>query len=304
VAVLLTFAACAAIAAALAGLAGRRQARRIEELRSGFERELEARTLALRRAEEELHRAEKLAAVGQFAAGVAHRMNGPAAAIGAALRFLRETAEPDGAAPPDAAVAIQDAEAALARIAGVTRQLRDASRLAQLPARPDAVTELDRAAREAIQVARARGVAALEGNAPIDLDVAPGLWVSAEPDVVIEVIACLVSNALEAVAGGAGRVRIGAAPLGASVRLVVEDGGPGMPAEVLRRVFEPFFTTKGDPRASGLGLAVSRGLVASAGGELHLESEPGRGTRAYVTLPAAPPPEIPTATTPIPNRPR
>jgi C4-dicarboxylate-specific signal transduction histidine kinase len=297
----LAIVAAGAALCAGAGLAlARRHARTVESLRGGLERDLEERTRALRRAEEELHRAEKLAAVGQFAAGVAHRVNGPAAAIGSALRYLREALEPGAPAPPDALVAVHEAEAALERIAATTRQLRDASRLAQLPARADAATELDRAAREAVEVARARAPAPL-APAPIDLAVPPELWVAAEPDVVIEVLACLVSNALEAVAGSSARIRLDAERQGDAVRIRVEDGGPGMAPEVLRRVFEPFFTTKPDPRASGLGLAVSRGLVASAGGELRLESEPGRGTRALVTLPATPPPPIAAATTPAPR---
>jgi C4-dicarboxylate-specific signal transduction histidine kinase len=299
---LLTLAACLALGAALAALGAR--SARVERLRLGLEQELEARTRALHRAEEGLHRAEKLAAVGQFAAGVAHRVNGPAAAIGASLRFLRETLEPGLAAPADALAAVHDAEAALARISAVTRQLRDASRLAELPVRDDAVTELDRAAREAVEVVRARAGMSLAAPLPVQLAVPPGLWAAAEPDVVIEVLACLVSNALEAVAERPGPVRIAAAADGATVRLEVEDGGPGMAPEVLRRVFEPFFTTKRDPHASGLGLAVSRGLIASAGGDLRLESEPGRGTRARVTLRAARAPELPPAITPVPDRPR
>jgi signal transduction histidine kinase len=68
-----------------------------------------------------------------------------------------------------------------------------------------------------------------------------------------------------------------------------------MGPDVLRRVFEPFFTTKRDPSASGLGLAVSRGLVVSAGGDLSVESAAGEGTRAWVELPAGAPPEEPAA---------
>jgi signal transduction histidine kinase len=67
----------------------------------------------------------------------------------------------------------------------------------------------------------------------------------------------------------------------------VTDDGEGMPPEVLRRLFEPFFTTKPFGSGTGLGLALSRGLVAGLGGELRLESEAGRGTRAVVELPDA-----------------
>jgi CheY-like chemotaxis protein len=65
---------------------------------------------------------------------------------------------------------------------------------------------------------------------------------------------------------------------------VVEDNGAGIEPDVLRRVFEPFFTTKPFGSGTGLGLAVSRGLVVSLGGDLRLESQPGQGTRALVEL--------------------
>ena len=71
------------------------------------------------------------------------------------------------------------------------------------------------------------------------------------------------------------------------VRLVVEDTGEGMPAEVLRRCFDPFFTTKQVGQGSGMGLAVTHGIVASLGGTIEAESEPGRGSRFVIRLPAA-----------------
>jgi signal transduction histidine kinase len=71
------------------------------------------------------------------------------------------------------------------------------------------------------------------------------------------------------------------------VLITVEDDGEGMPPEILRRVFEPFYTTKPFGAGTGLGLAVSRGLIAGLGGDLRLDSEVGRGTRAVVELPHA-----------------
>ena len=79
-----------------------------------------------------------------------------------------------------------------------------------------------------------------------------------------------------------GQVVLRAELEGDRVRLVVEDNGAGMEPEVLRRVFEPFFTTKPFGSGTGLGLAVSRSLITSLGGDLRLESRPGAGTRAWV----------------------
>jgi signal transduction histidine kinase len=72
---------------------------------------------------------------------------------------------------------------------------------------------------------------------------------------------------------------------GGRILVTVSDDGVGMPPEVARRVFEPFFTTKGEGQGSGLGLSVARALAESHGGELSLESQPGRGTRALLELP-------------------
>jgi len=272
-------------------------ARALDALRRGLQTAVIERTEALRRTQEALGRTEKLAAVGQFAAGVAHQVNNPLSAIAASLVYLTE-ALPDR---PDADVrsALDDAHAALARIGTMTRRLRDASRLAASPSHPGAATQLSGAVREAVAMARrapAAGSSSTAGptaSVPVDVTVPPTLWAAADHDLVVEVVANLVSNGLEATLGRVGGVRVAGHVEGDRIRLCVEDDGAGMAPEVLRRVFEPFFTTKRDPSATGLGLAVSRGLVVSAGGDLSIESAPGRGTRAWVELPAGAPPEEP-----------
>ena len=75
------------------------------------------------------------------------------------------------------------------------------------------------------------------------------------------------------------------------VRLVVEDTGEGMPREVLQRCFDPFFTTREVGQGSGMGLAVTHGIVTSLGGAIEADSEPGRGSRFVIRLPAAGTPE-------------
>ena len=109
----------------------------------------------------------------------------------------------------------------------------------------------------------------------------------------LQVVANLVANAVQSISDhrGDGHVIIRATEAGDRVQLHVEDNGCGMEPDVLRRVFEPFFTTKPFGSGTGLGLAVSRGLVLSLGGDLRLESTPRQGTRATIELLQADPPK-------------
>ncbi len=107
----------------------------------------------------------------------------------------------------------------------------------------------------------------------------------ADPAAVRQVLLNLVSNALDAVPSG-GSVQCAARDAGAFVEATVRDDGPGIPEQELARIFEPFFTTKAG--GTGLGLAVSEGIVRGAGGRITVESRPGAGTLVSVQLPPCP----------------
>jgi two-component system, NtrC family, sensor kinase len=102
----------------------------------------------------------------------------------------------------------------------------------------------------------------------------------------MQVILNLVMNAADAVGAG-GQVRVAASKGGDGVRLLVEDNGPGVDPRVQTQLFEPFVTTKEVGKGTGLGLAVCRGLVEAAGGNITLDLEYDRGARFIVELPAA-----------------
>lgn len=114
-------------------------------------------------------------------------------------------------------------------------------------------------------------------------------WVEMDGVSLRRVIENLVANAMAAARKTNGEVRIGVEAVGDSARpthrLVVEDDGPGIPAELRARVFEPFFTTRSE--GTGLGLAIARRLVADVGGRIILESDAGKGTRIEMILKAA-----------------
>jgi two-component system NtrC family sensor kinase len=102
-----------------------------------------------------------------------------------------------------------------------------------------------------------------------------------------QVVANLVINAHDAMPDG-GTLTVELAADGGHVRLAVADTGVGIPADLIAHVFEPFVTTKLGHGGTGLGLAISHDIVRHHGGELAVESEPGRGARFTLTLPAAP----------------
>jgi len=125
----------------------------------------------------------------------------------------------------------------------------------------------------------------------VDVESSPGLEVALPAPRLTQVLLNLVLNAGAAIAGArrdAGRVVIRARAEGADrVRIEVEDDGPGVSLDVRDRLFEPFVTTKPVGEGTGLGLAVCRGLVESAGGEIGVDASYAKGARFYVVLPAA-----------------
>jgi signal transduction histidine kinase len=260
-------------------------ARSLEVLRTELSTQVEERSRALSSALQSLHQAERLAAVGQFARGVAHEVNNPAAVVTASLGFLAEAAAEPGAPPldPEAAEALADARAAMARITALVRKLVDAGRIAVASAGP-ASTDVAGTLAKVLELQPEP----LRAGVRVDASSLAGASVRLRPDALEQVLESLLRNAAEAVPEGrAGTVEIRGSREAGRVRITVADDGVGMTADVLRRAFDPFFTTKPDGRGSGLGLPVARGLVEGSGGALWLESEEGRGTRAFVELPEA-----------------
>ena len=260
-------------------------ARDLAELRGHLERQVEERTRALARAQEQLHRSEKLAALGQLAAGVAHEVNNPAAAAVANLRYLLDDRGKEGAWPEDAGECLAECLASIQRITSIAGQLLDAGRLAAAPVPAEPVF-LAQVVRESVRTARAR----LGDRVPLAVEVDERLVVVAHGSLLAQVLVNLVVNGAQAIPEEQrdGLVTVRGERIGGRVRLLVEDNGAGMAPEVLRRVFEPFFTTKPFGSGTGLGLAISRGLMQSLGGDLRLESVLARGTRAVVELADAP----------------
>jgi two-component system, NtrC family, sensor histidine kinase PilS len=224
----------------------------------------------LRRLELTTRRAERLATVGELAAGVAHEIRNPLAAISGSVELLR--AAPQATEDDRALMNIVSRE--IHRLNGLIGELLDYAN-----PRPIQRVDFDLGVMvsETIQVARADAAfAAVELTCAVD---AP-LPITADAAKLRQVLWNLLRNAAES---GGKRVRLEARGEGTVASFVVEDDGPGIEAKALARMFDPFFTTK--RTGTGLGLAQCHGIIAEHGGRIDVDSEVGKGTKMVVSLP-------------------
>jgi PAS domain S-box-containing protein len=226
---------------------------------------------------------DRLASMGMLAAGVAHEINNPLAYVLASIEVLA-AGLPTVACIAEHTDLLDAAAAALdgtRRIAGIARGL---STFAHVERMECTHVEL----RHAIESAATMAHNEIKYRATLVRDYAelPTLWASEGK--LSQVFLNLLVNAAHAMPegdAGAHRITIRTWAEGDSVFAEVRDTGAGIAPEHLGRIFEPFFTTKKAGRGSGLGLAICRTLLAEFGGDLRIESELGRGTRAIVSLP-------------------
>jgi two-component system NtrC family sensor kinase len=240
--------------------------------------------------QEQLSRTRKLATVGQLAAGVAHEINNPLAAITACseaiLRDLKD--EPELAREAESrewTFYLEEIVRQAMRCKEITRGLLDLSR--QRRAQRTA-TDINTLVAQCARLAEERKRNA-EVDVVIKLDMEVG-DVATDAGMVRQVLDNLLSNALDAV-GERGRVTISTRSMGERVAVEVSDTGHGIAPELLVRIFDPFFTTKEPGKGSGLGLAISYTLAEALGGALTVESKPEAGSRFRLWLPRRAPEE-------------
>jgi PAS domain S-box-containing protein len=252
-----------------------------------------------RKVQERLRLAERLTSLGTLASGMAHEINNPLAYVLGNVDYAagQLEAEPGPARMAEVRNALAEARLGAERIRTLVRDLRFLSHGGAWDER--APVDLNAAVEFACRVTstrvrhRARLVKEL-GEIPV----VPGSEARLG-----QVVINLLVNAVQAIPEGspAGHeirvvTRLDAAA--GRVRLEVSDTGCGMTPEVRARAFDPFFTTKPAGEGTGLGLSVCHAFVASAGGQIAIESEPGRGTTVRVLLPAGA-----AAAAPAPGRP-
>jgi signal transduction histidine kinase len=237
-------------------------------------REAEARHSMLRT---QLRHADRLATVGQLAAGVAHELNEPLGSIlGFAQLIQKDPHLPAGSAKDVARIvkASLHAREVIHKLLVFSRQ--------KAPVK--APVNLNRIVQDGLDFLESR--CAKAGIALVSR-LAPNLpAIEADPSQMHQVLVNLVVNGIQAMPDG-GTLTIVTGAGRDTVRVTVEDSGIGMTEEVQQRIYTPFFTTKDPDQGTGLGLAVVHGIVTSHGGSIRLASAPGKGARFEVSLPVA-----------------
>jgi signal transduction histidine kinase len=242
--------------------------------------ELTATTRRLGETREQLEGSEHMASVGKLAAGVAHEIGNPIAAI-MGMHDLLDDSELSPAAKADF---LNRMRKETERINVVVRDLLDYARPERGPAsmRPGvaSVTEIVNDAMSLVRPQKDwKGVEAT-------VDVEPDLSVALSPQRLTQVLLNLLLNASSAI-GGKGKISLRAKKAGTRVRIAIEDDGPGVPRDLAPRIFDPFVTTKEVGQGTGLGLAVCRGIVEGANGKIWLDERYTEGARFVVELPSA-----------------
>lgn len=242
-----------------------------------LERVVAERTARVRQLEQRRTQVEKLAALSQLAAGVAHEVNNPLAGIRNAFELIKDGLSPDH--PYYNYLELIDAE--IARIADILHQLHRVYR-----PKPRVLSDFD-LEKAVAEVTMLLQVAAHKQAIRVEISGAGNLPPVRLPEgEVKQILYNLLQNAIQA-SPPAGRVEVGVFERGDEYCVSVGDQGPGIPADVLPQIFDPFFTTKtgGAEGGMGLGLSVSRSLSEALGGQIEVESTPGRGSRFTLVLP-------------------
>ena len=245
-----------------------------------------ARDVTARKAlEAQLMQADRLAALGTMAAGVAHEINNPLAYVMLNLDWIARKmpdAMRDGSGVEALAELLREARGGVERVATIVRELRSFSRA-------DGETRRNVDLKVVVQSAIRIAAHEIRHRARVSTSFEPVRPVWANEARLEQVVLNLLLNAAQAMSemrteNNEIRVSVRSDGEGRAV-LEVMDNGEGIPAAVLPRIFDPFFTTKPNGVGTGLGLSICHGIVAALGGQVTVHSEPGEGTTFRVALP-------------------
>ena len=232
-----------------------------------------------KRTEQQTVQKEKLAAMGEMMAGVAHELNNPLTAILGISDLVRERATDDSMRH---------------QIDTVLKQARRAATIVQnllVFSRPSILrqtkVQIDQIVKQALDAQRA---SLQQKKIKVEFQAAPGLPpIEGDPKLLVQGFSNLISNAEQAIGAvrESGSLRISAALKDGKIALAFSDDGPGIAPENVGKIFDPFFTTRRPSGGTGLGLTISQAIVKEHGGKIEVESTLGAGATFRVLLPAA-----------------
>ncbi|MDH4135147.1 MAG: ATP-binding protein [Anaerolineae bacterium] len=240
-----------------------------------LERKVEERTQELRAAQEQLLQSEKLASIGQLAAGVAHEINNPMGVIlGFAQGILKTVPEDDSLRKP---LSIIERESL--RCKRIIQNLLDFARHSEPTPHLTIINELIDTCCELVEHQISLQNVKLVKN--YDPALPP---IMADTNQLQQVFINIMLNAYQAMPDG-GTLHITTRTVGSELQVTFADMGTGIPPENIQNIFDPFFTTKEVGEGTGLGLSVSYGIVRAHGGTIGVESQVGKGTTFVIKLP-------------------
>jgi C4-dicarboxylate-specific signal transduction histidine kinase len=245
--------------------------------------EMERREHELRDKQEQLVQAGKLATLGELTTGVAHELNNPLNNIGL---YVGNVIDRIRLGADDAEPLVSDLEKAMEQVRKATEiisHLRTFGRAARVSIEQVDVDDvIERSLLLVHEQLRLRGI-------EVELELCPDeLLVVANPIQLEQVFINLLTNARDALVDSKRKtIRIASSRDGEKIRIAFSDTGPGIPLELQQRIFDPFFTTKEVGTGTGLGLSITYSILKEYGGEISVDSRPGKGAMFLVELPFA-----------------
>ncbi len=268
----------------------------LNALTRGLEEKVEERTEQLKVAQQKLMQADRLASLGQLSASVAHEINNPLSGVLNLSMLMQRILKEDGIPKGREAEFRRYLDQVVAETSRTGRIVSDLLAFSRrgTPHRSD--TDLNAIVGRTVSLVSHK-LKLMNVGVECALDAALP-HVEADASQLQQVVMNLVLNGAEATRRkGSGHLRVGtrATELKKEVVLEVRDDGEGMSPELKERIFEPFFTTKDEGKGVGLGLSVVYGIVQAHGGDIEVESAPGKGTLFRVTVPVRGEPAAPPA---------